>query len=107
MRIDLTNPFARAKLCKIKRTMNANTDPVYQTGYRDGFEARSRQPVPGVMTLGKLTLQRLPSGQLILTDGVSGTSPNEEQLEQVLRHVFENRWKSAAEMQSNVVVYES
>jgi len=87
--------------------MQTNTDPVYQTGYRDGFEARSRQPMPGVMSVGKLTLQRLPSGQLMLTDGIAGTSPNEEQLEQVLRHVFENRWKSAAEMQKDVVVYES
>lgn len=107
MKIDLTNPFARAKLCKIKRTMQTTIDPVYQTGYRDGFEARARQPHPGLVVLGTLTLHRLPSGQLYLTDGVAGTSPNEEQLETALRHVFENRWKPFSEPQTEQVVFES
>lgn len=86
----------------------ANTvDPVYQTGFSDGFQARARQPQPGVMLIGKLSLQRLPSGQMVLTDGVAGTTPDEAQLEKVLRHVFENRWKPADQIQKEIVVYES
>ena len=91
----------------MKHDPSNTSDPVYKTGYLDGFAARAKQPQPGVLVIGKLTLSRLASGQLVLTDGAAGTTPNEAQLEAVLRHVFENRWKPAVQIQRDVVVFES
>ena len=98
----LTDSFARVTLCRMDRNIAANNDPVYQLGFRDGFVAKARQPLPGFMQIGKLALHRMPSGTLYLTDGVSGAAVDEARLEVLLRHVFENRWHPAEKLREEI-----
>lgn len=88
----LTTVFSRDRLCKIKRTMQTNSDPVYRTGFSDGFAAAARRELPGVLVVGGMTLQRLENGTLSLGDGVAFTSLNQVQFEAVLKKVLASRW---------------
>lgn len=91
----------------MKHDTTTNNDPLYQVGFNDGFRVARNEPVPGVTTIGKLSLHRLPSGQLILTDGVASTTVAEAHLEKILRHVFDNRWTPVQIIQKETLVYES